>query len=198
MSSTQNNNQSEKCENDILATQNYEVVRNENLKKTEQLYTNLLKQYTGSYTDYLTAKTNAANNPNNPELQNNNDKADAQTKPEVKKFNQKLIDVESIVLDNNKTMRQGIEEQKNQIDIDSKEKDIIDEKISKLEQLVNSLSDTNDTGKYGIKDLETQFNDATWWYYVLILLNFVLFIVFGVLFYKNLSVFNSIKSGNNI
>ena len=198
MSSTQNNNQSEKCENDILATQNYEVVRNENLKKKEKLYTNLLKQYTGSYTDYLTAKTNAANNPNNPELQNNNDKADAQTKPEVKKFNQKLIDVESIVLDNNKTMRQGIEEQKNQIDIDSKEKDIIDEKISKLEQLVNSLSDTNDTGKYGIKDLETQFNDATWWYYVLILLNFVLFIVFGVLFYKNLSVFNSIKSGNNI
>ncbi len=198
MSSTQNNNQSEKCENDILATQNYEVVRNENLKKTEQLYSNLLKQYTGSYTDYLTAKTNAANNPNNPELQNNNDKADAQTKPEVKKFNQKLIDVESIVLDNNKTMRQGIEEQKNQIDIDSKEKDIIDEKISKLEQLVNSLSDTNDTGKYGIKDLETQFNDATWWYYVLIVLNFVLFIVFGVLFYKNLSVFNSIKSGNNI
>jgi hypothetical protein len=198
MSSTQNNNQTEKCENDILATQNYEVVRNENLKKTEQLYTNLLKQYTGSYTEYLTAKTNAANSPNNPELQNNNDKADVQTKPEVKKFNQKLIDVESVVLDNNKTMRQGIEEQKNQIDIDSKEKDIIDEKISKLEQLVNSLSDTNDTGKYGIKDLETQFNDATWWYYVLILVNFVLFIVFGVLFYKNLSVFNSIKSGNNI
>jgi ATP-dependent Zn protease len=77
-----------------------------------------------------------------------------------------------------------------------KEKDVIDEKISKLEQLINSLKDTNDTGKYGVKDLETQFNDSTWWYYLLIIVNVVLFIIFSVLFYKNLSS-NSLKDKQN-
>ena len=193
MSSSQN----EKCESDIYATQNYEVIRNENLKKTQQLYDNLLKQYTGSYATYLTAKTEAANNPNNPEIQNNKDRVDSQIKPEIKNFNQKLIDIESVVLDNNKTIRQNIDEQKKQLDIDSKEKDMVDEKIKKLEQLISSINDTNDTGKYGVKDLELQFNNSTWWYYVIMVLNFIIFILFGVLFYKNLSMFNSGSSSNN-
>jgi hypothetical protein len=193
MSSSQN----EKCESDIYATQNYEVIRNENLKKTQQLYDNLLKQYTGSYATYLTAKTEAANNPNNPEIQNNKDRVDSQIKPEIKNFNQKLIDIESVVLDNNKTIRQNIDEQKKQLDIDSKEKDMVDEKIKKLEQLISSINDTNDTGKYGVKDLELQFNNSTWWYYVFMVLNFIIFILFGVLFYKNLSMFNSGSSSNN-
>jgi len=193
MSSSQN----EKCESDIYATQNYEVIRNENLKKTQQLYDNLLKQYTGSYATYLTAKTEAANNPNNPEIQNNKDRVDSQIKPEIKNFNQKLIYIESVVLDNNKTIRQNIDEQKKQLDIDSKEKDMVDEKIKKLEQLISSINDTNDTGKYGVKDLELQFNNSTWWYYVFMVLNFIIFILFGVLFYKNLSMFNSGSSSNN-
>jgi predicted RND superfamily exporter protein len=184
MSANTNKNQSEKCAGDIYANFNYDVVRNENLNKTEQLYNNLLNQYTNSYSSYLSSQTDAMNNPNNREMQNKKDMMNVQTKPVIKNLNQQLINVETALLDNNKTIRQNIEEQKKQMEIDSVEKDTIDQKIAKLEQLINMVSDTNDTGKYGVKDLELQFNSATSWYYVMIFINLVLFIMFCVLFYQ--------------
>ena len=183
MSTNTNQNQSGKCAGDIYANFNYDVVRNENLNKTEQLYNDLLNQYTNSYTTYLSSQSDAMNNPNNPELQNKKDMMNVQTKPVIKNLNQQLINVETALLDNNKTIRQGIEEQKKQMDIDSKEKDVIDQKIAKLEQLISSVSDTNDTGKYGVQDLQLQFDTATSWYYIMIFINFVIFI-FDILFLK--------------
>ena len=171
------------CANDIYSQMNYEKVRQENLQKTEELYQKLLNDYSMNYSTYLSAQTSTASNPSDPTLQNSSDKSNLQGKPIIKDLNQKLIDIETALLDNNKQIRQSIVEQSKQLELDQKEKSMIEIKMTKLDKYLKSAQDNADTGLYGIKDLKTQYDTQTFWYHILLLINFVLFIIFVVIFY---------------
>jgi len=171
------------CANDIYSQMNYEKVREENLQKTEELYQKLLNDYSMNYSTYLNTQTSTASNPSDPTLQNNSDKSNLQNKPIIKDLNQKLIDIETALLDNNKTIRQSIEEQSKQLELDQKEKSMIETKMTQLNKYLKSAQENADTSLYGIEDLKLQYDKQTFWYYILLAINFILFIVFVVIFY---------------
>ena len=172
------------CANDIYSDKNYEKLRESNLKKITDLYNETLNNYSSVYNNYLEILQNANNEPNNAELQNKKDMLMVRDRPLIKKLNQKLIDIETSVLDNNKTIRQDIDQQKKQLEVDQKEKKMIEVKIDKLDKLVKSVSDTSDTGFISVKELNDKYDGATVWYYILITINIILFIVFCVIYYS--------------
>jgi hypothetical protein len=172
------------CANDIYSDKNYEKLRESNLKKITDLYNETLNNYSSVYNNYLEILQNATNEPNNAELQNKKDMLMVRDRPLIKKLNQKLIDIETSILDNNKTIRQDIDEQRKQLDIDQKEKKMLEVKIDKLDKLVKSTNDTYDTGSISVKDLTDKYEGATLWYYILITINIILFIVFCVIYYS--------------
>jgi Rad3-related DNA helicase len=172
------------CANDIYSDKNYEKLRESNLKKITDLYNETLNNYSSVYNNYLEILQNANNEPNNAELQNKKDMLMVRDRPLIKKLNQKLIDIETSVLDNNKTIRQDIDQQKKQLDVDQKEKKMIEVKIDKLDKLVKSVSDTSDTGFISVTELNDKYYGATLWYYILITINIILFIAFCVIYYS--------------
>ncbi len=124
------------------------------------------------------------NEPNNADLQNKKDMLMVRDRPLIIKLNQKLIEIETSVLDNNKLIRKDIDEQKKQLDLDQKEKKMFEVKINKLDKLVKSVNDTADTGNISVKDITDKFDSASLWYYILITINIILFIVFCVVYYS--------------
>lgn len=171
------------CSNDIYSNKNYEKLRESNLKKIIDLYNESLNNYSSVYNNYLENLQNAMNDPTNAELQNKKDMLMVRDRPIIKKLNQKLIDIETSVLDNNTIIRQDIDQQKKQLNIDQKEKIMIESKINKLDKLVKSTSDYSDTGSISVKNLTDKYDGATLWYYILITINIILFIVFCVIYY---------------
>lgn len=171
------------CANDIYSQMNYEKVRQENLKKTEELYQKLLNDYSMNYSTYLNTQTSTASNPSDPTLQNSSDKSNLQNKPIIKDLNQKLIDIETALLDNNKQIRENIQEQSKQLELDQKEKSVIETKMTQLNKYLKSAQDNADTSLYSIEDLKSQYDRQTFWYYILLVINLILFIVFVVIFY---------------
>lgn len=172
------------CANDIYSDKNYEKLRELNLKKITDLYNETLNNYSAVYNNYLEILQNASNEPSNAELQNKKDMLMVRDRPLIKKLNQKLIEIETSILDNNKTIRQDINEQKKQLEIDQKEKKMIEVKIDKLDKLVKSTDDTSDTGFISVKELTDKYEGATLWYYILITINIILFIAFCVIYYS--------------
>ena len=173
-----------KCVNDIYSTMNYEKLRNENLQKTEQLYKKISNDYSMNYSTYLSTQASANSNPSDPTSQNNNDKLNLQNKPIIKELNQKLIDIETTLLDNNKLIRDSINEQYQELQQNQQEKVIFEKKMTDLEKYLKSANDNAETGTYSIQDLKTKYDHSTFWYYFLLVINLILFIVFIVLFYK--------------
>jgi hypothetical protein len=173
-----------KCANDIYSNMNYKKLREENLQKTEELYKKLANDYSINYSNYLSTQMSVASNSSDPTLKNNSDKLNLQTKPIIKELNQKLIDIETTLLDNNKQLRQSIDEQSTQLDQDQKEKIAIEKKTKELEKFLKTANDNSETGEYSIMDLKTKYDHSTTWYYILLVLNVILFIIFIVLFYK--------------
>jgi Rad3-related DNA helicase len=171
------------CANDIYSNKNYEKLRESNLIKITDLYNKTLNNYSSVYNNYLENLQNSINEPNNAELQNKKDMLMVRDRPIIKKLNQQLIDIESSILDNNKTIRQDIDEQKKQLDLDQKEKKMIEVKIDKLDKLVKATGDYADTGFISVKNLTEKYASATIWYYILISINIILFIVFCVIYY---------------
>jgi hypothetical protein len=176
-----------KCSNDIYTQMNYQKVREDNLKKTGQLYQRLLTEYSSVYSNYLKAQSDAIGNPSDPSLQNQSDAAKVKDTPIIIDLNKKLVDVESALLDNNKIIYQDIQEQSNQLEIDNKEKEIIEQKIKKLEQAMKSMEDYSATGLNSVEDIDKQFQIVTFWYYFMLVLNLIIFIVFCYFFYKVIS-----------
>jgi hypothetical protein len=172
------------CANDIYSDKNYEKLRESNLTKITELYNATLSNYSTVYSNYLETYQNSINDPKNADLQNKKDMVMVKDRPLIKKLNQKLIDIETAILYNNKVIRQDIDEQKKQLDIDQKEKKMIDVKINKLDKLVKSINDTSDTGYVSVKELNDKFDGATTWYYILITINSILFIVFFIMYYS--------------
>lgn len=175
---------SPKCANDIYSDKNYQKLREGNLKKISDLYNETLNNYSTVYNNYLEILQSAMNDPNNADLQNKKDMLMVRDRPLIIKLNQKLIDIETSILDNNKIIRKDIDEQKKQLDLDQKEKKMIETKINKLEKLVKSINDTSDTGSISVKDITDKHDSASLWYYILITINIILFIVFCVIYYS--------------
>ncbi len=175
---------SPQCANDIYSDKNYQKLREENLKKITDLYNATLNNYSSVYNNYLEILQIAMNEPNNADLQNKKDMLMVRDRPLIIKLNQKLIEIETSVLDNNKLIRKDIDEQKKQLDLDQKEKKMFEVKINKLDKLVKSVNDTADTGNISVKDITDKFDSASLWYYILITINIILFIVFCVVYYS--------------
>ena len=112
----------QKCSNDIYSEMNYEKVRQDNLKKTSELYQKLLTEYSGKYSNYLQIQSDAIGNPSDTTLKNEADMAAVKNKPEIIQLNKKLVDIESALLDNNKIIHQDIQEQRKQLELDNEEK----------------------------------------------------------------------------
>lgn len=174
---------SQTCSTDIYSQMNYEKLRNDNLKQTSDLYNRLLTDYSSVYSNYLRIQSEAIGNPSDPNLQNQNDMLNVKNKPTIIQLNQKLVDIETAILENNKLVRQDVEEQRKQLELDQKEKQTIDAKVTKIDKLIKIMEDKAGTGFYSVDDIRKQFDDATLWYYILMVVNFIIFITFCVLFY---------------
>lgn len=177
----------QKCSNDIYSEMNYEKVRQDNLKKTSELYQKLLTEYSGKYSNYLQIQSAAIGNPSDTTLKNDADMAAVKNKPEIIQLNKKLVDIESALLDNNKIIHQDIQEQRKQLELDNEEKKIIYAKVDKLDKIIKTLEDYNGTGFYSVDDINKQFEVTTFWYYFLLVVNFIIFITFCIFFYLILS-----------
>jgi hypothetical protein len=171
------------CSTDIYSQMNYEKLRTDNLKQTSDLYNRLLTDYSSVYSNYLRIQSEAIGNPSDPNLQNQNDMLNVKNKPTIIQLNQKLVDIETAILENNKLVSQDVEEQRKQLEIDQQEKQTIDSKVNKIDKLIKIMEDKAGTGFYSVDDIRKQFDDATLWYYILMVVNFIIFITFCVLFY---------------
>ncbi len=176
-----------KCSNDIYTQMNYQKVREDNLKKTSELYQRLITEYSSEYSNYLKVQSDAVGNPSDASLQNQSDAAKVKNAPIIIDLNKKLVDVETALLDNNKIIHQDIQEQSKQLEIDNKEKQMIEEKIKKLETVIKSMEDYSATGLNSVEDINKQFDVVTFWYYFMLVLNLIIFIVFCYFFYKVIS-----------
>jgi hypothetical protein len=176
------------CANDIYSQMNYEKLRAENLKQTSDLYNRLLTDYSSVYSNYLRTQSEAIGNPTDPTLQNQNDMLNVKNRPVIIQLNQKLIDIETAILENNKTVQNDIDEQKKQLELEQKEKETIDAKVNKLDKLLKMMEDKAETSVYSVDDIKKQFDHATIWYYILIVFNIIIFIAFCIVFYLAITI----------
>ncbi len=185
------------CKNEVYSDLNYDKLRNENLKRTEELYKTIFSEYSGLYSDYLITQKDAISNPSNPETKNKSDADKVQKKPVIIDLNKKLIDIESELLNNNQIIRKSIIDQQKLLKEDNKQRDSINKKINELNKNLKIMEDKSDTGKYTIKDVQSSYHRITKWYYFFIVLVLIIFIAFCILFGMILSAKFS-SSGSNI
>lgn len=193
------------CATEIYSELNYKQQREDNFRKTQELYQNLLNQYTTNYQDYLRTQSQ----PDNPESQNLKDQSNFEKKPIIKSLNEKLIQIETEILENNKKVQLNLQEQQRQLKKQEILKKRLNKEIDQLETLLQNSKDKTITSKQGAIEIREQWQTLTYWYYFLIFINFVFFIalVYGFMnmetekmdspgqIYNN--VRNSITSSNN-
>lgn len=168
--------------NEIYSDLNYDKAREDNLKRTQQLYDTIFSEYSGAYSDYLISQNESISNPSNAEARNRSDAARIQKKPVVIDLNQKLVDIETELLNNNQTLRKSIIDQQKLLKDDNKQRDDITKKLNELTKNIKIMEDKSDTGKYSIKDIQTSYHRITKWYYFFIGLVLIFFIIFCILF----------------
>jgi hypothetical protein len=176
-----------KCSADIYSDLNYEKQRNENLKRTEELYQKIFSEYSQLYSDYLITQKEAISNPSNAEAKNKSDANRVQKKPVIIELNKKLVNIETELLNNNKSIRQSILDQQKDLNKNNKAITHMEKKIHHLEEKIKISEDKSDTGKYGIKDIQDKSNKLTKWYYLFISLAIIFFMIFIYLFVTTLS-----------
>ncbi len=172
------------CSNDIYSNLNYEKLRQENLNKTQDLYQSVLNQYSTIYSQYLQTQRDAIGNPRDATLQNKKDQSNTQDRPKLKVLNQKLIDIETELLNNNKLVRTDIEEQRRDMELNNKEREYISNKIREIETTLKDMEEKSDSSNLSVEEIKMRFDSSTIWYYVIIFLNIVFFGLFIFLFYK--------------
>jgi hypothetical protein len=170
----------------------YKTLRQENFSSINDYYNNLLDTYTKSYTDYTTQK-------NSPNV---NDRAYAETtlKPKVTDYNNQLIAISKAVIDSVDQDTDLIIEQKNQLQ----------EKTSKVENLTNEikmLKDKDDellivsnSREDSLNSTKTGTEDKQFTAYIYIGINILLVcLVIGFVFYLVYSNYatNSSNTVNN-
>lgn len=187
---------SKTCGKDVYSNLNFQSQRDDNMKRIEKVYNDLLGQYSTYYSEYLKAQRDAIGNPGDATAQNQKDKLTAQKRPLIKKLNQQIIDIENEILKNNKEIRKSIEEQKVAIELDLKEKATLEGKIRAIEKNLQQAEDGAYTGSQAVADTEKKTKAKSVWYYVFIAANVILFVLFLYLVftidYESLE-----KSGNN-
>ncbi len=189
------------CGKDVYSNLNFQAQREDNMKRIEKVYNDLLGQYSTYYSEYLKAQRDAIGNPGDAALQNQKDKLTAQKRPLIKKLNQQIIDIENEILKNNKEIRRSIEEQKAAIELDLKEKATIEAKIRAIEKNLQEAEDGAYTGSQAIIDAEKKTKQKSVWYYVFIAANIILFglflyLIFTIDFESSETIGNS-NNGNN-
>lgn len=184
------------CSNDIYSNLNYEKLRQENLNKTQDLYQSVLNQYSTIYSQYLQTQRDAIGNPRDATLQNKKDQANVQDRPKLKVLNQKLIDIETELLNNNKLVRTDIEEQRKDMELNNKEREYINNKIREIETTLKDMEEKSDSSNLSVQEIQMRFNNSTIWYYIIIFLNIIFFGLFIFLFYKLLQKIASEVSNN--
>ncbi len=184
------------CSNDIYSNLNYEKLRQENLNKTQDLYQSVLNQYSTIYSQYLQTQRDAIGNPRDATLQNKKDQANVQDRPKLKVLNQKLIDIETELLNNNKLVRTDIEEQRKDMELNNKEREYISNKIREIETTLKDMEEKSDSSNLSVQEIKMRFDNSTIWYYIIIFLNIIFFGLFIFLFYKLLQKIASEVSNN--
>ena len=76
----------QKCSNDIYSELNFEKQRDQNLKRTQDLYQGIFSEYSQLYADYITTQQAVLANPNNMEVRNRSDASRTQKKPNIIKL----------------------------------------------------------------------------------------------------------------
>jgi hypothetical protein len=186
---------SKTCEKDVYSNLNFQAQREDNMKKIEKVYNDLLGQYSSYYSEYLKAQRDAIGNPGDATAQNQMDRLTAQKRPMIKKLNQQIIDIENEILKNNKEIRKSIEEQKGAIELDLKEKATIEAKIRAIEKNLQQAEDGAYTGTQAIIDSEKKTKQKTVWFYVFIVANAILF---GLFLYLVFTIdFGAAESSSN-
>jgi hypothetical protein len=141
---------SKTCGKDVYSNLNFKAQREDNMKKIEKVYNDLLGQYSSYYSEYLKAQRDAIGNPGDATAQNQMDRLTAQKRPMIKQLNQQIIDIENEILKNNKEIRKSIEEQNGAIELDLKEKATIEAKIRAIEKNLQQAEDGAYTGTQAI------------------------------------------------
>ncbi len=185
---------SKTCGKDVYSNLNFQAQREDNMKKIEKVYNDLLGQYSTYYSEYLKAQRDAIGNPGDANAQNQKDKLTAQKRPLIKKLNQQIIDIENEILKNNKEIRKSIEEQKSAIELDLKEKATIEAKIRAIEKNLQQAEDGAYAGSQAVADTEKKTKAKSVWYYVFIAANVILF---GLFLYLIFTIdYEDVESGN--
>ena len=126
------------CSNEVYSDLSYDKVREDNLKRTQQLYDTIFSEYSGAYSDYLISQREAIANPSNADARNRSDAARVQKKPMVIDLNQQLVDIETELLNNNQMLRVGIMDQQKLLRDDNKQRDDINKKIKEIRKNINT------------------------------------------------------------
>jgi len=172
------------CKQNIYSELNYEEQRKKNLNQIENLYQKFLDQYSSVYQTYLTSNQTALADPSSPEAQNETDRNQIELKPKIKNLNEELIQIETEVLNNNKNVRQDIEEQKRQLKKEGSQKKMIGHKLDKLDKMIDNAETRSGTGSESVEELKQQNLTLTYWYYILLFLAATSFIGFVYFFWK--------------
>ncbi len=175
------------CSNEVYSDLSYDKVREDNLKRTQQLYDTIFSEYSGAYSDYLMSQREVISNPANADAKNRSDAARVQKKPMVIDLNKQLVDIETELLNNNQILRKGIMDQQKLLKDDNKQRDDITKKLKEITKNIKIMEDRSDTGKYTIKDIQSSYHRITKWYYFFIALVVIFFIIFCILFVITLS-----------
>jgi hypothetical protein len=175
------------CSNEVYSNLSYDKVREDNLKRTQQLYDTIFSEYSGAYSDYLMSQREVISNPANADAKNRSDAARVQKKPMVIDLNKQLVDIETELLNNNQILRKGIIDQQKLLNNDTKQRDDITKKLKEITKNIKIMEDRSDTGKYTIKDIQSSYHRITKWYYFFIALVVIFFIIFCILFVITLS-----------
>lgn len=177
----------QKCSNDIYSELNFEKQRDQNLKRTQELYQGIFSEYSQLYADYIGTQQAVLANPNNMEARNKSDASRTQKKPNIIKLNKKLVDIETELLNNNNKTRDSIHKQQEELKKDNDDIIKINKKIDHLEKTIRKAEDNTETGKHSVSDIQEQYHRLTFWYYVFIVLSILFFIIFVILFTMTLS-----------
>ena len=173
--------------NEIYSDLNYDKLREQNLKRTEELYNVIFSEYSGLYNEYINIQKEASDNPSNSDIKNRSDASIVQKKPIIIDLNKKLVNIETELLNNNYVLRKSIIEQEKDLQKEVKYLNEMNKKINRLNKNVKMIEDKSDTGKYTIKDIQTSYNKITKWYYFFMALVLIFFIIFCIVFLLILS-----------
>lgn len=162
----------EVCNRDIYSDFHFDKLRNEHFEKIKSYYDQYLNDYTTKYREYLEKNNQDGSDPSQA---NEADQANAILKPEIKKLNRQLINIQKSLLNNNKETSDNINEQN---DIISQNQELIDhyrKQLVKLDGTIDTTKDKKVTNESRVEDTMDSNQTSYRFMFALLILNMVLF-----------------------